>query len=351
MAVNLSPIGNDAPFTDGNGNPLSGGLLYTYTAGSSTPQTTFTTETANVQNANPIELGSTGYPSSGGNIVSIWLTAGVSYKFTLKTSAGVDIWTRDNIDGINDTTVTLDQWVTGPTPTYVSATSFTLVGDQTATFHVGRRVKTTNTGGTVYSTISTSAFSSVTTVTIVNDSGTLDSGLSAVSYGLLSVLNPSTPIPGVTSAAEQATTSGTAKDFTGIPFWVKKITLMFAGVSTNGTTELLVQLGSVAVETTGYSSTVGNTVGGTIMTSTAGFILTADIQNASFVANGVVHLFLQDPDNDVWVCSSNVSAESASIDIHTQAGSKTLSSTLQSVRFTTVGADTFDAGGVSIMYE
>lgn len=193
MAVNLAPIGNDAPYVDSNGDPFTGALLYTYTAGSSTPATTYTTSAGSVQNANPMTLNSAGYPTTSSVQTQIWLTAGVSYKFELKNSAGTTIWTRDNIVGINDTTVSQDQWVSGPTPTFVSTTSFTLVGDQTTTFHIGRRLKTTNSGGTIYSTITASAFGAVTTVTVVNDSGVLDSGLSAVSYGLLSAANPSEP--------------------------------------------------------------------------------------------------------------------------------------------------------------
>ena len=194
MAVKLSPIGNDAPFMDANGDPASGYFIYTYTAGSSTPQTTYTTAVGNVSNANPIELNAAGYPSSGASVVGIWLTEGVSYKFVLETAAGSVIWTRDAITGINDSSSAQDQWVSGPAPTYVSATSFTLVGDQTSIFHAGRRVRTTNSGGTAYSTIVTSTFGAVTTITLVNDSTTLDAGLSALSYGLLSATNPSTPL-------------------------------------------------------------------------------------------------------------------------------------------------------------
>jgi hypothetical protein len=92
----------------------------------------------------------------------------------------------DNLSGMNDVSAqTGAEWISGPTPTFVSANSFTLVGDQRTNFTVGRRIKTTNTGGTVYSTILISAFGAVTTVTVVNDSGALDAGLSAVSYGLL----------------------------------------------------------------------------------------------------------------------------------------------------------------------
>src|SRR3990167_6725090 len=158
MAVNLSPCGNDAPFLDSSGNPLSGGLLYFYAAGSSTPQDTYTTSAGSVANANPVVLNSGGYPASGGSVVEIWFTASVSYKAVLKTSAGVTVWTRDNLSGINDVSSTSDQWETGPAPTYIGATSFSLVGDQTTEFHVWRRVKTTNSGGTIYSTITVSAY-------------------------------------------------------------------------------------------------------------------------------------------------------------------------------------------------
>ena len=194
MAVNLLPVVNSGPFIDSNGNPLSGGKIYAYVAGSSTPADTYTTSAGSVANANPIILDSGGYPATGGSVVEVWGTSGVSYKLTLKTSADVTVWTRDNISGINDVSSTASEWTSGPAPTYISATSFSLVGDQTAEFQVGRRLKTTNTAGTIYSTISAIAYGAVTTVTVVNDSGTLDSGLSAVSYGLLSPTNPSTPL-------------------------------------------------------------------------------------------------------------------------------------------------------------
>lgn len=195
MTVRLSPIGNDAPFVDASGIPLNGGQLFTYLAGSvSTAQTAYTDSAGTVPHANPIILDSNGYPSSGGSVQEIWLTSGVSYKFVLKNAVNVTVWSRDNISGINDTTLTLDQWAAGPTPTYVSATSFTLSGDQTSTFHVGRRLKSTNSGGTIYSTIVavTVVIGPITTgVTVANDSGTLDSGLSAVFYSVTSALNPS----------------------------------------------------------------------------------------------------------------------------------------------------------------
>lgn len=181
-------------FFDDDGAPLAGGQLFFYAAGSSTKQNTYTTSAGNVANSNPITLDSAGRLPN-----EVWLTAGLSYKAVLTASTDTDppaspLETWDNIAGINDASLTLDEWITGPSPTYVSATSFTLVGDQTTIFHVGRRVKTTNTGGEVYSYITASAFATLTTITVVNDSGSLDSGLSAVSYGLDSSTNPSNPL-------------------------------------------------------------------------------------------------------------------------------------------------------------
>lgn len=180
-------------YQDNNGALASGYRLWFYAAGSSTKQNTYNDSTGGVANSNPIVLNALGEPA-----VEIWLTAGLSYKMGLSIAGSDDppaafIWTEDNITGVNDSSVSLDQWVAGPAPTYISATSFSLVGDQTSTFTIGRRLKTTNSGGTVYSTISVSAYAALTTVTVVNDSGTLDAGLSAVSYGLLSAVNPSVP--------------------------------------------------------------------------------------------------------------------------------------------------------------
>lgn len=186
--VYSSPFGPKPQWVDANGAPMVSGTLLTYVGGSSTPQVTYTDQGGGTANPTTITLNSRGETPN-----ELWLTGGVSYKFVLKDSSGVTVWTIDNISGINDTTGSQSEWITGPAPTYVSATSFTLAGDQTATFHVGRRLKTTNSGGTVYSTITSSVFGASTTVTVLNDASSLDSGLSAVSYGLLAKSNDSMP--------------------------------------------------------------------------------------------------------------------------------------------------------------
>ena len=191
MAVTFSPIFNHQ-VVDSTGAPASGWLVYTYAAGSSTPLACYTTQTGDVAQSNPIVLNSLGFPTTG----QIWLTEGIEYKLVLTDASDVVQKTEDDVSGVPIlSSSTFTEWVTySAAPTYISATSFSVAGDQRSIFNVGRRLKSSNTAGTIYSTISAVAYSSVTTVTVVNDSGTLDSGLSSVSYGMISSENGSLPV-------------------------------------------------------------------------------------------------------------------------------------------------------------
>lgn len=188
MSFLLSPICNEQQ-SDVNGAPLSGGLIETYLAGSSTPAPTYTDITGANPQTNPIVLNTLGLAPS-----PIWLDSSLIYKFIVKDATGVVQRVIDNISGISSSIPVQDQWViyAGP-PTFIDTTHFSLAGDQTSLFQIGRRVKTVNTGGLIYSSIATSVFTTLTTVGIVNDSGSLDAGLSQVSYGLLTPQNPSVP--------------------------------------------------------------------------------------------------------------------------------------------------------------
>jgi hypothetical protein len=188
----LSPLFNEAQFIDGV--PAVGAKVFTYASGSSTKVASYTTEDGDVAQANPIILNARGEPDS-----PIWLTEGQTYKFVFTSSTDTDpptspIRTIDDVTGVGDNSVTIDQWVeSGVTPTYVSATQFTVPGDQTSAFHVSRRIKATVTAGTVFGYISASVFGALTTVTVVLDSGVLDSGLSAVQLGLITADDTSLP--------------------------------------------------------------------------------------------------------------------------------------------------------------
>lgn len=172
--------------------------------------------------------------------------------------------------------------------------------------------------------------------------------VSTVPYaGLTSPLGGSV----INSATAQASTSGTSIDFTGIPSWVKRITVMFDAVSTSGTSNWLVQLGdSGGVENTGYLSVgtfLGSSVGGTNYTT--GFGL--PMSSSSHVGQGLI--ILSNLNGNGWTANGSLAGSgSAAGFIYSTSGAKTLSATLDRVRITTVnGTDTFDAGSINILYE
>jgi hypothetical protein len=162
-----------------------------------------------------------------------------------------------------------------------------------------------------------------------------------------------TPSNIIKSGTAVASTSGTFVDFTGIPSWVKKITVMFDGVSTNGTSQPYLQLGdSGGVETTGYVGAVGSisTSANTTNASTsvtAAFALYSGTVSASEVIHGSVQI--SNLSGNVWTISGSLLSGARAVVI---GGSKTLSATLDRIRLTTVnGTDTFDAGTINILFE
>lgn len=151
----------------------------------------------------------------------------------------------------------------------------------------------------------------------------------------------------------QTTTSGTTVDFTGIPSGVRRITIMFVGVSTSGTSNIMIQLGdSGGIETSGYLGATTTVASATpsSATITAGLPVTNAIATASTL-HGSVTVSLMNSSAFTWV-SSGVTALSNAATTHIAAGSKSLSAELTQVRITTVGgSDTFDAGSINISYE
>ena len=152
----------------------------------------------------------------------------------------------------------------------------------------------------------------------------------------------------IVSGTAVASTSGTSIDFTSIPSWVKRITVMFQGVSTNGTSSPLIQLGDAGgIETTGYISTgtsAANIVGTT--NSTAGFIIYAVAASNTNSGHYVFTLI----SGNTWIGSGVFKNATGTTCLN--AGDKTLSDTLTQVRITTAnGTDTFDAGSINILYE
>ena len=193
MTAFLSPVGGaGAQFFDNQGVVLAGGKLNTYVAGTTTPTPTWTDYQQMVLNANPIILNSAGRPPN-----EIWLADGARYKFVLTDANDNILGTWDNITGIGaSATLAESEWVTsGLAVTYVGPSQFSVGGDQTSIFQINRRVQYVNSTGTYYGYISNSEYDGFTTtlVTIVPDSTSLDSGLSAVNYSVLNSVNVSVP--------------------------------------------------------------------------------------------------------------------------------------------------------------
>ena len=152
----------------------------------------------------------------------------------------------------------------------------------------------------------------------------------------------------------KATTSGTSIDFTGIPSWVKRITVMLSGVGTNGTSQMLTQLGSGSVTTTGYSCRTTSINGASLTNANSnsnGFgVNTSGNAVAAGVNTGQIIFSLLT--SNTWVaCGSTHDNTSATVQF-IQAGLIALSGTLDRLRITTVnGTDTFDSGSVNLLYE
>ena len=199
MAGVLSPLGGAGwQFFTNAGVVLSGGQLLTYGAGSTTPLAAYTDSTLVTPLGNPIVLNAYGRPSG-----EIWLQNGVAYKFVLQDANSNVIGTWDNVIGINSLVAITNEWVSNNlVPTYVSATQFTVPGNQTAIFTATRRVQSGLSSGYAYGTVTAASYDgiSATTVTVLQDSTPLNSTLSAVNYGLLNPAYPSIPSSYITGA-------------------------------------------------------------------------------------------------------------------------------------------------------
>ena len=156
----------------------------------------------------------------------------------------------------------------------------------------------------------------------------------------------------ITLTAEQATTSGTSIDFTGIPAGVTVIKLMLTGVSNNGTSALMAQLGdSDGIETSAYVCNASNDSGESTQ-STAGFLCGVSFNQATgTLTTGILTICLKDSANNEWVAFGGMGETQSSYNIET-IGSKSLSGVLTQVRLTAInGSDVFDAGSAAIQFQ
>lgn len=153
----------------------------------------------------------------------------------------------------------------------------------------------------------------------------------------------------INSGTAQNSTSGTSIDFTGIPAGVKRITVMFAGVSTNGTSQNLIQFGAGSVATTGYTAT-SFTVASSTATGPAIYSQGFGVRNGGAANTYSGSFVLSLIGSNTWAGTGCITGSDTSS--FPMSGSVALGGTLDRVRITTVnGTDTFDAGSVNILYE
>lgn len=146
----------------------------------------------------------------------------------------------------------------------------------------------------------------------------------------------------------QASTSGTTIDFTGIPSWVKRITVMFNAVSTNGTSGILIQIGAGSVTATGYVGQ-SNSISAVVTAFSTGFLVENNVLAANTHSGNVLLCLLG---SNTWAESGIVMPNTAANYGCVSGGVLALGGVLDRVRITTVsGTDTFDAGSINVMYE
>lgn len=221
-------------FLDAQGNPAVGHRLWTYEGGTvNTSKTTYKEADGFDPNTDPIILDSRGELPFGA------FSAGGFYKLVFAAPGDTTnpptspIWTRDFVSASSDSgggggeSSPQSQWIAFPgVPTFVSNTSFSLSGDQTSTFYPGQRIRATTAAGLRHGDITRSAFTTITTVTVLLDDGVLDSGLSAIATGLITARSTSAPF---VSPEQQAlilsmitTTSVRLDPFKGNTAWINQ---------------------------------------------------------------------------------------------------------------------------------
>ena len=334
-----------------DGTPLVGGKVYTYAAGTTTPQTTYTDSTATTPNENPIILDARGE-------ANIWLGA-ASYKFRLTDENDVDIWTVDNV---------------APPTTAVSPV---LTGNVTiSTESISPALKITQTG-TGYALLVQDSADPDTTPFVVTAEGKVGLGTpspindldcagtigadsivgytSATSLAIAGIPIVTSSIGGdylrIASKTAVATTTGTSISFTSIPTWARRVTVMFVGVSTDNTSPLLVKIGpSGGIVSTGYIGTSARIATGStaVDTSTAGFIINSTA--AADTVSGSMSICLLDPTNYYYVSDHTFKAGTTAV--MTGGGRATLTGAMTQLSITTVtGTANFDAGAINVLYE
>lgn len=255
------------------------------------------------------------------------------HDYVIDNATGAAV--RADLNNVLSAIATLNAGATAPTTTY----AYQPWADTTTGL-----LKLRNAANTAWITVGTLATTNLGLVASPAGAGTDGQVLATDGAGVQTWVDRVRSV----AATSQASTSGTAIDFTGIPSWVKNIRVLFAGVSTGGTSNLQIQVGtSSGVTTTGYLSGAFTSTASTA-NSTTGFLVTA-ARAAATITHGSAMITLLT--GNQWVMSSSTGS-SDSAQASTSGGSISLGGVLDRVRITAVnGTDAFDAGAINIRYE
>jgi hypothetical protein len=411
MAV-LTPTAK-MQFLKADGTPLVGGKLYTYVAGTTTPQATYTDNTGGSANTNPIILDSRGE-------ANVWL-GGAIYKFKLTDADDVEIWTVDYISaptsGVSPAlsgNVTIDTNSSSPALTITqTGTGYALrvqdsadpdttatVIDNTGRLGVGTvspselvdisggNLAFTSAAGTLYAKITPTntettfnadgardlvfstagveraragaslGFSAPTfTATTSLNTDTISERTAAAGVTIDGVLLKDSLIGGVYRPITTATvvSSGASNaTFGSIPSWVKRITVILSEVSmTNTSVSVSIQIGPAAgFETTGYTSSSVSAEATTLANtgSTTSHILMPSTATTNAAWAISGHAVFTNITGNTWVGSSSIFGTASATSWCNATSSKTLAGVLTQIRVQVSGG-TFDAGNFNIFYE
>lgn len=292
-------------FLDDDGNPLSGGKLYTYEPGTTTPKATYTTTAGTTPNANPVVMDSAGR-------ATVFLSG--TYKFRLEDSAGNLIDETDNITSFATSDSGVDTITTSFTEDVIVAGDSIIFSDAS------------DSGATKRDTVQ-----GILDLTLQPGDATKQVGGTVVT-----------------------TTSGTTANTGSLPAGIKSIHIGIAGVSTNGTSGIELALGtSGGIKTSGYLGSVVKNITGvaTSLHPSDAFNLVETVWAAAGVLQGVVTLVLVDAATNTWAVGGTLSRSDTAITF-TLSGSVALSGAITQLQLqTTNGTDTFDAGKFNIVYE
>lgn len=342
-------------FFDNLGNPLVGGTLSAYVAGTTTPTNMFSDNAGTVAGTN-VTLDSRGEPTT---IKLIWLDTAVNYKFILKDSTSTTIWTIDNIapSDLVDGSITAAKLANG------SVTTAKIADSNVTTVKIADSNITTAKIADLNVTTAKLAANAVTTAKLASGAVTAtelasnavttvkitDANVTTAKIADANVTPAKLSQP-LTSDTAKSSNSGTSVEFTGIPSWVKRISISFLEVSLNGTDDILVTggiAGSYSLHTYISTSSTTSAASSSVSSSTGGLIIRS--ANATTITSGIMELRLISA--GLWIAS--FSGKGATTFTTTAGGymQMYLSGTLSSLKIIPSGANSFDGGSINIMYD